>query len=382
MLWGIERNMDHFRPLPFTWHLTKYVGREVLMGFLFGTIIFIFIMLMFQAIRLSEFVVVHQVAPRDIGWLSLYLMLSFLPIAIPVAFLFSVLMGISRASSEGEILALQVSGISVTQIFLPLGVFSIVLSVGCLYLALFTVPQGNRKFELLINKLSGERALAQLKPGVFMEGFHGLVLFSEEIVATRNEMKRVFIFDERDEDHPLAISAQAGILKPLLEKGMLTLRLTDGTIYVDRKKKHPVQQRIDFKVYDINLDVSVSGNAWREYSPPSYNYPELMKRINATSVDPPHHRQLLVELHRRISLSFSCIVFSALGFFIALFSHRGIRSTAILICLFVGTIYWLAFIAANALSLGGWVLPWIGIWLPNGLFGVLAFFLYRKKTAV
>ncbi len=362
----------------FSWYLVKYLIREVLVSFIMGTSIFLFIMLMFQAIRLSEFVVVHQVSAWDVYRLSLFLMLSFLPLAVPIAFLFAVLMGISRANSEGEILALQVSGISMKQMFAPLAIFSVILSILCLYLSLYVVPKGNRAFELLITRLSGERALSELKPGVFMEGFHGLVLFAEQIIPTRNEMKRIFIYDERDEDHPLAISAQAGMLKPLQDKGILTLRLTEGTIYVDKKNLTPIQQRIDFDVYDINLDVPVRGSGWRDYSPPSYNYSQLVSRIAETKPDPPMHRQLLVEFHRRLSLSFTCIVFSALGFFIGVFSHRGVRSTAIIFCLLVGTIYWLSYVAANALALGGWVLPWIAIWIPNVFFGGMGIFLYKK----
>lgn len=305
-------------------------------------------------------------------------MLSFLPIAVPIAFLFAVLMGISRANSEGEILALQVSGISIGQIYLPLGVFSILLSLICLYLAMYFVPRGNRAFELLINKLGSERVIANLKPGVFLEGFHGLVLFVKQIVSSKNEMKHVFIYDERDEEHPLAISAQAGILRPTPDKSILILRLTNGSIYVDNRQHIPKQQRIDFDVYDINLDLPVGGDSWRDYSPPSYNYSRLIKRIDETRHDPPAQRQLLVELHRRFSLSFTCIVFSALGFFMGVISQRGIRSTAVLLCLVVGLIYWLSYIAANALALAGWVLPWLGIWIPNLFFGAIAVGLYAR----
>jgi lipopolysaccharide export system permease protein len=90
-----------------SWYLTKYMAVEVLGSLLVGTGVFLLIMLTFQAIRLSEFVVVHQVALKDVGKLSIYLMLSFVPIAVPIAFLFSVLMGISRANSEGEVVAMQ-----------------------------------------------------------------------------------------------------------------------------------------------------------------------------------------------------------------------------------------------------------------------------------
>jgi lipopolysaccharide export system permease protein len=357
--------------------MTKFLAKEVLFSFLGGTSIFLLIMLMFQAIRLSEFVVVHQVAMIDVGRLSVFLMLSFLPIAVPIAFLFAVLMGISRANSEGELLALQVNGFSVAQIYFPLGLFSIFVSFFCLYTSLYTVPQGNRSFELLITKLGNERVMASLKPGVF-KGFYGMTVFAEHIVPMKKEMKRIFLYDEREEMHPLAITAQAGILKEVPEKGLLTLRLTNGTIYVDKKIPDGIEQKIDFEVYDINLNVSERGDSWRDYSPPSFNYPQLRQRLQETIHDPPAYRKLQVELHRRFALSFSCLVFSALGFFIGALSTRGIRSTAIILCLLVAVVYWLAYVAANALALGGLVWPWVGIWSPNVLFGILSVYCYYR----
>ncbi|NBY19744.1 YjgP/YjgQ family permease [bacterium] len=363
-----------------SWYLTKYMAVEVLGSFLMGTAIFLLIMLTFQAIRLSEFVVVHQVGMKDVGRISVYLMLSFVPIAVPIAFLFSVLMGISRANSEGEVVALQSNGISLFQMFLPLGIFSVVITLVTLYSALYSVPQGNRKFELLIEKLGNERAMAALKPGVFQEGFFGLVLFAEQIIPVKNELKKVFIYDERDESNPLAITAEAGLLKNIPQKSQLTLRLTQGSILVDSKKSEGPQQKIDFDVYDINLEMGERGNSWREYSPPSFNFDQLKTRLKETLPDPPMHRKLEVELHRRFSLSFACVVFAILGFVIGTRSNRGIRSTAVVLCLIVGLIYWLSYVGANALALSGWVVPWLGVWAPNVVFVGLGMWLYRKRA--
>jgi lipopolysaccharide export system permease protein len=363
-----------------SWYLTKYMAVEVLGSLLVGTGVFLLIMLTFQAIRLSEFVVVHQVALKDVGKLSIYLMLSFVPIAVPIAFLFSVLMGISRANSEGEVVAMQANGISFGQLFLPLGIFSIFVTAITLYAALYSVPQGNRKFELLIEKLGNERAMAALKPGVFQEGFFGLVLFAEQIIPVKNELKKVFIYDERDDGNPLAITAEAGLLKSIPEKSILTLRLSQGSIFVDKKRSDGAQEKIDFDLYDINLEIGEHGGAWREYSPPSFNFDQLKTRLKETLPDPPMHRKLEVELHRRFSLSFACCVFALLGFVIGTRSHRGVRSTAVILCLIVGLIYWLAYVGANALALTGWVVPWLGVWAPNLVFGGLGIWMYRKQA--
>ena len=171
-------------------------------------------------------------------------------------------------------------------------------------------------------------------------------------------------------------------MKTVPEQGGLTLRLSKGSIHVDKKIPDPTLLKIDFDVYDINLNVAPSGDSWRDYTPPSYTYPQLAQRLIETVPDPPAHRQLEVEMHRRFSLSLSCLVFAALGFSIAILSQRGVRGTAILLCILVATIYWLCILASTALAARGVVIPWIGVWLPNFVFSGVAYFCYRRYRGV
>jgi len=367
------------RPWKISPHLIIFVLKEIMPTFVLGTGIFLFIMLMFQAIRLSEFLVVHQVGLVGLVKISAYLLLSFLPIAVPIAFLFAVLMGTSRIQSEGEVLALQASGISLKQIYLPYFLLATVVTGLCTYWALYTVPRGNRAFELIITKVSGEKVISQMRPGVFQEGFFGLVILAESITPLKNEMRKVFIYDQREENQPVAISAKAGILRSDPQgEHQLTLRLSDGTIYLEQLDPKGPQKKIEFDVYDINLDVGSPGGGWRDYSPPSYNFNQLRQRLREIKPDTPAYRQLLVETHRRFSLSFACLVFSALGFAIGLISQRGIRSTAVILCLLLATVYWLSYIGANSYALtGGWA-PWIGVWAPNVVFAFLSWWLYAR----
>jgi lipopolysaccharide export system permease protein len=347
------------------WLLFKFISLDVLVSFILGSAVFIFLMLTFQAIRLSEFLVIHQAGLSDILKITVYLLLSFVPIALPVAFLFAVLIGISRASADGEILALYMAGLSRIRIFTPVGCISVIVGTVCAYLSLYTVPRANRSFELMITKIDSERIIASLKPGVFLHGFYGLVLLAEQIIPGQNKMKRVFIYDNRDNTHPLTITAKDGVLKDFPDKGIRTLRLSNGTIHLEKDAHSVNQQKIDFKIYDINLQAGEDSSAWRDYSPPSYDYSQLAKRISETSADPPIHNRLLIELHRRLSLAFSVFIFGVLGFVLGARSQRGLRSSAIVLCLFIGLLYWLSYVVANALAATGWVLPWAGIWTPN-----------------
>jgi len=375
---GIMQTMPQFKKAYFPAERTLYVMREIVPTFVLGTGIFLFIMLMFQAIRLSEFLVVHQVSLKDVLKISSYLLLSFLPIAIPIAFLFSVLMGVSRIQSEGEILALQASGVSLPQIYGPVFILSLIVTAVCTYWSLYTVPKGNRAFELMVTKVNSDRVISQMKPGVFQEGFFGLVILAEQITPVKNELRKVFIYDQREENQPIAITARAGLLRSDSKEDVLTLRLSDGTVYLQQLDPEGPQKKIDFDVYDINLELGSAGGAWRDYSPPSYNFTQLREKLREFQADVPAYRQLLVETHRRFSLSFACLVFSGLGFAIGLISQKGIRSTAVILCLLLGTVYWLSFVGANSYALTGGAAPWVGVWAPNLFFALMSWWLYSR----
>ena len=58
----------------------KYLLFEMIPSFLMGVFIFVLILLMFQALRLTEFVLVHGVSLKMASEIMLYLSVSFLPV--------------------------------------------------------------------------------------------------------------------------------------------------------------------------------------------------------------------------------------------------------------------------------------------------------------
>ncbi len=69
----------------------RYIFVELLPAFFIGVVVFIFILLMFQVLRLTEFVLVHGVDIRTALKIVSYLTISFLPAVLPMSLLFAVL---------------------------------------------------------------------------------------------------------------------------------------------------------------------------------------------------------------------------------------------------------------------------------------------------
>lgn len=99
--------------------IDRYVLTEVIGPFLGGTVFFVFIFMMFQALRLADFFINRGVGGALLGKLSALMALSFLPMALPPAFLIAVLVAYGRLSSDSELVAMKASGMSLIRLAVP-----------------------------------------------------------------------------------------------------------------------------------------------------------------------------------------------------------------------------------------------------------------------
>ncbi|MCB0394684.1 MAG: LptF/LptG family permease, partial [Bdellovibrionales bacterium] len=148
-----------------------YLLTEMIPAFSMGVFVFILILLMFQALRLTEFVLIHGVGWIVISEIALYLSVSFLPAILPMSLLFAVLMTYNRLSNDSEIIAMKTSGIGMFSISFPALIISTIVGALSAYTLFEAGPWGNRQFEILITKLGQQKAASQIREGTFSEGF-------------------------------------------------------------------------------------------------------------------------------------------------------------------------------------------------------------------
>ena len=130
----------------------------MLPSFLMGAVVFIFILLMFQAIRLTEFVLAHGVNFTTILQIMTYLTVGFLPIILPMSLLFSVLLTYGRLSNDSEIVSLKSIGISDKTLYSPAILLAALTCIVSAQTAFYLAPWGNRQFEVLVSRMSQVKA--------------------------------------------------------------------------------------------------------------------------------------------------------------------------------------------------------------------------------
>lgn len=358
----------------------RYIFFETLPAFLMGVVIFVGILLLMQALRLTEFILVHGVGIKTVFQVMLYMGVSFLPVILPMSTLFSVLLTYNRLSNDSEIVAFKSLGIGMKQLTIPAMVLALAATLMSAQTSFYLGPWGNRKFELLINDLGRQKAGAAIKEGIFSQGFFDLVIYANHVNSKEGILKDVFIYDERDPKAPITIIAKSGQLIQEMKKTgwSAVLRLNDGNMH---RTQQNVYTKVDFRSHEINLfDPFYLSESQK--SPPSMTLDDLNVKLKSQDLDTKERRRLELEYHRRWSLSGACLIFALLGVGLGTVNNRrSSRGGGFVICLGLLIGYWVCFAGADAAAQNGWLPASVSLWLINAIFLLFALKILKRSWA-
>ncbi|MGE0762019.1 MAG: LPS export ABC transporter permease LptF [Bdellovibrionales bacterium] len=346
----------------------KYILIETLPSFVIGVAVFLFILLMFQALRLTEFVLVHGVSFQTIGQIMVYLAVSFLPVILPMSLLFAILLTYGRLSSDAEIVAMKALGLNLIHLTIPALIVGAMATFASAHTSFYLAPWGNRQFEVLINELGRLKAGATIKEGVFSEGFFDLVVYANQVDSKAGLLSKVFIFDERDPQSPLTIIAREGRLIRDADPrsgDRAHLQLVDGSIHRTQQDNYT---KIDFSTYDINLFDPVDLSE-KSKSLPSMSINELNHALKKSDLEPKQRVKMEVERQRRWALSLACLIFAFVGVGLGTTTNRRLaRSSGMVLSLIVIIGYWVLYVTAEGLARNQSVPAPVAIWGVNVIF--------------
>ncbi len=351
--------------------MIRYILGEMIPTFFMGVAVFIVILLMFQALRLTEQVIVHGVKIYVIAEMMAYLSTSFLPILFPMSLFFAVFMTYSRMSADSEIVAFKASGLGMVSIIAPAVILSLLIGILSLQTSFHIAPWGNRQFELLITKVGTEKPTVAIKEATFSKDFFNLIVYANHVDSNSGRLEHVFIYDEQTAETPITVIAREGqIVQDRTSGGhSASLRLTDGSIHRTSEGRHT---KIDFSTYDISLQDPVS-TQFSQKSPPSLTIEELNERLASPKIKSDDKVELKTEFHKRTALGFACVLFALIGVgFGTTTNRRNVRSGGVVIVVGFIISYYILYVVMEGLSRKGQLPPFVAMWFANFLFMFVA----------
>lgn len=365
--------------------IDTYILTEVASPFAGGLIFFSFIFLMFQALRLADFFIVHGVSLGVLGKMTVMLVATFLPTAVPVAFLIGVLSGFGRLSADSELVAMKANGMSLRRLTLPVGILGVTMVVLSLFLNLDWVPKAYQEFKNEQVRVANTKVVSAIKEGTFTTGFFDLLIYADKLDEDTNRLQRVFIFDEREPKSPLTVVAREGELIPVKGQTELgssvLLKLYNGNIH-QLTPGSENYQKIDFGRYQLFLEVD-EGQGKAGFKPGMYTYSDLLSAIDQESAHPKRKKRYLelkAELWRRFGIAFSPLVFVFLGVGFGTIRTRAVRTGAFLVAFVVVLAFWVLQGFGTVLTQKGYLPAPIAMNLPNLLLLPIGIYSFRSSS--
>ena len=328
--------------------IRQYFLKEFLSNFFLSLLGITLLMILGNLIKLSDMIVRKGVESASAFKLFLCYIPYLLEFSLPLSILLATLLTMGRASAENEIISLKTSGVS---LFLVLGLITSLLSI---ILQDRIIPQAHFASRKIVKKIAKDNPLSFIEPGVFIDEFKDFVLFTRDV--EENTLRKVFIY-ELKEDSPNLIYAEKGDF--VVEKEILKIKLQDGFI-----EGPQMQYRIHFKTHFMHLPIEKKENSVSK-KPADMTLKELEEEINALRKRDLDPLPLEAEFHKKISISFSSLVFVLLGFGAGgLVKHRE-KSINFGICFLSALGYYLLSLLGETLVLKKILPVCLGIWLAN-----------------
>ena len=375
--------------------LDRYVVRELISPFLFGGALFTFFLVIDRIYQLTELVITKGVPFYLVVQLLVFMLPSFLAHTLPMALLVSVLLAGGRLAGDLEIIAFKAAGVSTLRLFRPVMAAALVIAAATATITLIINPIANREFQRQLFKILQARATSGLAERVFNPTFGDVIIYVEDVSASQVALRGLLVSDERDNKISRIITAREGRLLTDEENRRITLRLINGAVSeadvlpaapavptTNLKEMRPPlsgaasadrYRLTNFSIYDMSLSVDspLKSSSKAEKPEKDLTLAGLEEKIVELKNDRYAQAPYKVEWHKRFAFPLAALVFALVAFPLAVRSHSGGRSIALVGSLVILVAYYVVLTSLEGPALRTRVPAWLAIWTPNIMFTVI-----------
>ncbi|HKO89377.1 MAG TPA: LPS export ABC transporter permease LptF [Burkholderiales bacterium] len=291
-----------------------------------------------QLVRLLGRAAGGQIPPDAVFALIGFTAINYLPILLALTLFVAVLMAISRAYRDSEMVVWSTSGVALTAWIRPVLVFAMPIILLITLMALFLSPWANGRAEEYRRQLDSRDELSRVAPGVFRESANAeRVFFVEAVDGKVGEVRNVFVATKQHGKNGVVVSDR-GYME-VTPNGDRFAVLLEGRRY-EGTPGTPEYSVTDFERYAVR----VQSGEQQSGAQPSKTIPtvELIRRSD---------NKLRGELMWRIGLPFIALNLALLAIPLAFVNPRASRSINLLFAVFAYMLY---------SNLVGVVQAWVG----------------------
>jgi len=297
----------------------------------------------------------------------------------------SVLVGIlltySRLVQDNEYIGMQACGISIKSISSPCLMFSLFMTIAMIIFNNTALPSFNLEYKKLYYEIVKKRAGVIVQQHTFINDFDNYIFYIGEKDNKNDILKNIIVFVKPTRESPLkVILAKNGELISDQESLRISLKLMNGFAQLSPASQPTKLNQIFFDTNYVELDVNgilrnknTSDNL---KSTREMNFFELVAEAKKGEQSKEDKHWIWMEMHKKFSLPFACIVFAISGIPMGLITRKGGRLMGISLSLVLIFIYYIFLIIGQNYGYKGKMNYFLAAWLPNIVLTLLGIVLF------
>lgn len=356
--------------------LDKYILKQIIEMFLMG--VFVFTAIIFASdtfITLIKQISMYGI-PFKVALIMIILNLpSVFVMTIPMGVLLATVMTLNRLSLSSEITVMRSCGIGLNRIAKPIFIFALVMSLASFFINETIVPAATKQSKDLALWAFGQKNIPNGKQNFIFKETDGSTLKRLFYVGNckDNTLHNITVLDISKPDTIQVLQARLGATSPEgweFDKGAIYTVSDQGNILNTTFFEHSVAQ------FGMDLSNELEKNVAKEQ-----NFAQLVKYLaQKPNLEKKKKDFLQIQLHDKIALPVTTIVFVLIGVPLAITPPRVRYNRGFLFSILIIFFYYL--IRALSLSFGeaGTLVPFLAAWLPNIIIASFGAYLYYKKV--
>lgn len=422
--------------------IIKYILKNHLIPFLFSIFILLAVFILQYLVKMADRLVGKGLSVWVIIQLITYSLAWMVVLVVPMAVLIATLMAFGSMSQNNEVAILKATGVSLYKMMVPPFVASIFIALFLVHFNNNIYPDANHALRILLEDISRKKPTLSLVPGVFSQEVPNYSILVRDINQTTNQLKQITIYDYSHLPKVNIVTAGTGKIYFSLNQKKLMMDLYNGEIHESdntekktyrklRFERHkiamPAEQftfeqtgpggqrgdrelgayqlkviadslekrqlsfladydkRVKNLIHEDHLSESIISasekfvylKAQQKIRSDESSLNDILSRLDYNDRD---YDKYWVEIHKKYSLPFACIIFVLIGAPLGTMMRKGGFGMAAGMSLIFFLVYWAFLIGGEKLADRGLLSPLLGVWSANIFLGFLGILLMIKSA--
>ena len=345
--------------------IDRYIFKELFKLFIISTGALTTILYLDKFLFMAQMILNRGVSVIEMILMMAYMSPAFLALTIPMGVLLASVITFNQFSANNEWVAMKTCNWSFLELMKPVACFAILAYILANSIMFWGLPWGNNSYKVLIYDIIKNRANIDIKPNIFNRDFKNLILLVKDR-DQNSSLKSVLIAKNNGIDPPQIITSEEGIISSNPEILKIQLKLRKGTIH-ELSKERGNYKTLNFDRYNILLSLPESERLEQKAL---VSHRELsLEKLKEKIIDrrkkglPTSGQE--VEISKKFSLPFACLLFAFFGAPLGIKSSRSGKTGSFGIAVLVILLYYIAFIMTQNLGSVGQIHSYTSVWIPN-----------------